>query len=435
MSFARRVAVTIGANGVLGVLGFISGTMAARLLGPTGRGELAAIQTWAGFLAVVATLGLPEAVVLFCSREPLRGGRYITSAILGGVIGCIPMLLLGNIALPFLLSAQVPKVVYAARWYLTIAIIYVALGAPYGALRSLPNLTRWNAIRLIPAILWVAVLCFAFFTGNARPEFLALLNLVAVAAIALPITLWVARRTIKGSYLPDPHSLIPMLRFGIPSVASGVPQTLNLRFDQMLIAGLLPARLLGLYVVAVAWSSVLSPLSQGIAAVLFPHIAAYGSRDDQSRAFVRIVRFASPLACVLAVAVALATPWILPRIFGLPYRESVPSAVILVVASAVLGINQLLEEGFRGLNKPICILWSELAGLIVTATTLIVLLRRIGIVGAALSSLLGYTSVCILLLTLARSETGYSIREMLLPSSSEIFEQWAKVSQQLGRQK
>ena len=102
MSFAKQVAITVGANGGLAVLNFASGTLAARLLGPTGRGELAAIQTWAGFLATVATLGLTEAVVLFCAREPNRAGRYISSAVVLGLIGCAPMLLLSYLLMPIL---------------------------------------------------------------------------------------------------------------------------------------------------------------------------------------------------------------------------------------------------------------------------------------------------------------------------------------------
>ena len=138
---------------------------------------------------------------------------------------------------------------------------------------------------------------------------------------------------------------------------------------------------------------------------------------------------------VLALAVAIGTPWALPRIFGISYQESVSSALILVAASAVLSTNQLLEEGFRGLNKPIFILWSELAGLLVTVVSLTLLLTRIGIIGAAISSLLGYTTVCVALLILAKSETGHSLTGLLLPSPAEISAHWIRVSQQLGWEK
>jgi antigen flippase len=406
--------------------------MAARLLGPAGRGELAAIQTWAGFLGVIGTLGLPEAVVLFCSRDPSRGGQYLSTAIAAGLVGCIPMLLVGYTAMPLLLSAQRPEIIHAARWYLSIAIVYVAMGAPWGALRAQADLTRWNAVRLTLPVLWVTILGCAFIYGRATPGILALVNLIAFGAIAFPITLWVARRTIRGSYRPDFRLVLPMLRFGIPSVASGVPQILNLRFDQMLIAALLPARALGLYVVAVAWSSLLLPITQGIGAVLFPHVASQSSTQEKARAFAGVLGLATPLACVLAMVVAVATPWALPLTFGLPYEGSISSALILVAASAILSINNLLEEGFRGLNKPLFILWSELGGLFVTLVSLGLLLGKIGIVGAAISSLLGYSSVCAILLIVARNETGYSILELLLPSSSDISAHWIRVSQQLG---
>lgn len=429
MSFAKQAAITGGTNGGIAILGLVTGTLAARMLGPTGRGELAAIQTWAVFLGALATLGLSEAVVLFCARGPERAGRYITSALVLGLIGCLPILLLGYLLMPLLLSAQTPQIVHAARWYLAIAIVYVITGAPYGGLRSLRDLTPWNAIRLLPGVIWISVLVFSWVMGKATPSFLALLNLVGLAAIGLPITLWAVRRQIKGSYQLDPKLWPPLLRFGLPSIGSSLPQTLNLRFDQMLMAALLPARLLGLYVVAVAWSGMISPMLHAIAVVLFPHMASHGSKEEQSRAFVRVVALASPLAFISSIGIALITPWALPLLFGHSFSDGVPSALVLILANAVLNIGQLLEEGFRGFGKPMAILWAESGGLIVTAVALISMLKPMGIMGAALSSLLGYTSVCILLLIQARSETGSSITAILWPSRSEVRASWARLRQ------
>ena len=47
----------------------LTGALAARLLGPDGRGQLAAIQMWPNFLAAIANLGLPEALVYFSARS------------------------------------------------------------------------------------------------------------------------------------------------------------------------------------------------------------------------------------------------------------------------------------------------------------------------------------------------------------------------------
>ena len=431
--FRKHVTITVAANGVIAVFGFTSGVLAARLLGPSRRGELAAIQTVSSLLATFATLGLPEAVVLYCARDPRNAGRYVSSALTLGLLLCVPLLVLCYMAMPYLLASQTAQIVTAARWYLLIAIVFIAVGGPHAALRGLSDFVSWNAIRLVPGTVWIAILCFAWITGVSSPSFLALLNLVALTAVASPIVFWVVRSRIKGSYLPDLGTWLPMIRFGMPSALSGVPQTLNLRLDQMLMAALLPARLLGLYAVAVAWSGMMSPLLQAVSSVIFPHIASHTSVDEQSRTLLRIVRLASPLALGLAVGLALVTKWSLPLVFGHSFQASIPSALVLIAAGAVLSVVQLLEEGLRGMGSPMSILWSELGGLIVTAISLLCLLKPMNIMGAAISSLLGYTAVCGLLLFHVSFLTGFSVRSIFVPTLSELHQGWARVRILFGR--
>lgn len=431
--FRKHVAVTLAANVAIAVMGFTSGVLAARLLGPSGRGELAAIQTVSGLLATLATLGLPEAVVLYCARDPKNAGRYVSSALILGLLVCVPLLVLCYLAMPYLLASQTAQIVRSARWYLLIAIAFVAVGGPHAALRGLSDFVSWNAIRLVPGMVWIAVLCFTWTIGVSSPSFLALLNLAAMTAVVTPIVLWVVHSRIHGPFSPDVATCLPMIRFGVPSSLSGVPQTLNLRLDQILMAALLPARLLGLYAVAVAWSGMMSPLLQAVSAVLFPHIASHDSANEQSLALLRIVRLATPVAIALAASLAIVTKWSLPLVFGHSFEASIPSALVLLAAAVALSIAQLLEEGLRGMGSPMGILWSELGGLIVTAVSLLCLLKPMNIMGAAISSLLGYTAVCGLLLLYVSLLTGCNVRSMFVPTLSELNQEWARVRILLGR--
>src|SRR6202030_2462068 len=81
-AFATNTVITAATNIALAVLGMVSGILAARLLGPHGRGELAAIQTWPSFIASLAMLGMPEAVVYYSARAPSTAGRYLGSAVM-----------------------------------------------------------------------------------------------------------------------------------------------------------------------------------------------------------------------------------------------------------------------------------------------------------------------------------------------------------------
>src|SRR5438132_5321302 len=66
----RALVLTLGTNFAVLALTVVSGTLNARLLGPRGRGELAAIQTIPAALAGIAVLGLPSAVGYFTARNP-----------------------------------------------------------------------------------------------------------------------------------------------------------------------------------------------------------------------------------------------------------------------------------------------------------------------------------------------------------------------------
>ena len=215
-----------------------------------------------------------------------------------------------------------------------------------------------------------------------------------------------------------------MLKFGLPCMVSTVPQNLNLRLDQMMMASFFAPRLLGLYVTAVAWSSLVSPLFQAVGVVIFPHVAAHETTSEQVSALTRILRLAVPMAMAVGVIIAVITPIGLPFLFGHRFDESRSCGVVLVFAAAILGINNMLEEGLRGLGAPKAAMWSEFGGLIVTAALLVLLLKPMGIMGAAIASLGGYGTVAILLLYWTRQLTEYSLLELLLPRGSEVMEMY-----------
>src|SRR5271169_3669813 len=78
--FGAKTLLTGTTNVIIGVLGIFSGAFVARLLGPKGRGELAAIQTWPTLFGYLVMLGTDQAVVYYSAREPDRAGRFVGTA-------------------------------------------------------------------------------------------------------------------------------------------------------------------------------------------------------------------------------------------------------------------------------------------------------------------------------------------------------------------
>jgi O-antigen/teichoic acid export membrane protein len=122
--------------------------------------------------------------------------------------------------------------------------------------------------------------------------------------------------------------------------------------------------------------------------------------------------------------VAAVTPWVLPFLFGAAFAAAIPAALIMVGASAIAAVNTVLEEGLRGLGRPMAVLWAELCGLAVTAVALLILLRPLGIVGAALASVCGYSTVLVTLVIASRTLTHYAPMALLRPGREEIEQIW-----------
>lgn len=68
-SVTQWISGTLLATVVVYATAALTGPLAARLLGPEGRGTLVAIQLWPSALATIAMLGLPDAIVLACLRD------------------------------------------------------------------------------------------------------------------------------------------------------------------------------------------------------------------------------------------------------------------------------------------------------------------------------------------------------------------------------
>ena len=418
--FSNHVILTTGTNLLLAALALVSGSMVARLLGPTGRGELAAIQTWAAFLALLASLGLPDAVVYFSSRRPERSAVFLVSAISAMLVAAIPFVAAGYLLLPGLLSAQSADTIATGRQYLVMFVLLMATqGMLLHPLRGRQDFLAWNLLRVLYAVLWIAALLALSIAALNHPGSVAGAYLVSLACGAL-VAVFILRRRVPGPYRPDPRMWRPMLKFGIPLAGSSLPQMLNLRLDQLLMAAFLPAALLGQYAVAVAWSGAMAPILQGLGSVLFPRVASQHSREDQIALLATGARVTMLIGTLAGIALLVVTAAGIRIVFGAPFAPAIPSALILVVAGIIAGLNGVLEEGARGLNAPSIVLWAELAGLFGTAVGLFALLRPLGIVGAALASVAGYiVTLIVLALGLCRL-SGLNARALLVPTSAEV---------------
>jgi O-antigen/teichoic acid export membrane protein len=395
---------SVATAGGLALFGFASSALAARLLQPEQRGTLAAIQVVPGFLALLGMIGQTEAITYFAARGDLPLGDIQGTGLRIAGLGCIGAMAIGAIVVPLILSGRPNSVVIAGVVYLLICPALAGLTVGPAWFRARGRTVVWNATRLIAPVAWTVVVVLAWLRHDRSPTRLAITFVVVLVSLSVPIVVLSVRAIHDGPVRYRSALRGPILRYGLPAMATAAPQLLNLRLDQTVMATFLPNKELGYYVTAVGWSTSISLLLNGFGFVLLPAVAKERDPETQRLVFRTLVRRGAIFSVALVVVVLVITPTVFPSrfVFSSSYRPAVPAAMVLVVAAGVLGFNQILSEAVRGLARPGLVLRCELGGLVVTVICLAAFLGPFGIVGAAWSSLIGYSSVTAQLLVVAR---------------------------------
>jgi O-antigen/teichoic acid export membrane protein len=369
----------------LGFLGFLTSTLAARLLGPAGRGELAAVWSIPNLLAVLGGLGMGEASLYFAAKQPEATRRIAMESLRIAVYGATATLLIGVAVLEYVIEDPVTRL--SAQLSLPVTFAVAVFAVCHQPLRALGYSRLWGSYRASIAGAWLFILAAASILGYHNIRGIALTYVAAQLAIAA----WSTRliRRYSANEAPTwPRFRRRLLAYGLPSSMISVPYVLNANLDQVLMIGLVARADLGIYTAGVSFSLVAGFPFQALAKVTMPRIAAAG--DAWRSIAIRLLGACLGLVVVtLLVAVPL-TGWVFTAVMGQRFASGVDAARLLILAATIRGTADVLQETVRGLGTPVRAVLVETTGLFVGILALLVLIDQHGLVGAAVASVLGY---------------------------------------------
>ena len=412
-ALSRHYLSTLAANSAILLLGVVSGVLAARLLGPEARGELAVIIVWpSAVVYILGSLGLHDAATYFAARQPERLNAVFT---LLQVLGLAQTVVFGALAyflLPVALAGHRPEVIALTRLFL------LFLPAGFNSLYLLKLLQgrllvrQYNLARVFVAAWYTALLVALYFLGRVSLPWIVGGQLVGYG-LAWLLHYHFVRAQLRPRWEWDPSLLRPLLRYGFKAQFSLASAQLNFRLDQLVMSLWLPPAALGFYVVAVTLTSPLRAAPQAIGMVTLP--AAARESPAAARAVIgRSLRAVGLLLVIGAAALFWLVPYLLPLFFGEAFAPAIAACRVLVVASVPLGFSLVLYDGLRALGKPQAPGYAELVGNGVTLALLAVLLPRYGFLGAAYASLGAYTASLAFLLWYVNRRLHLPVRDLLL---------------------
>jgi enterobacterial common antigen flippase len=413
------LAMTGATNAWITLAGLASGSLLARILGPEGRGELAAIQLWAGLVATFGLVGLPSAIIYLSGRKPAVAGVYCATAVALAIVPTTGLTAVAYLLLPQVLRQHGLAVVAEARLYLIYVLPAVVGGIALTALQAQLRLGAWNAMRATFSALWLFALACVAASATRDPWHVAVASLLLVAFTALVYWITLLRST-PGPYVVNLSHSRTLLQYALPSAISILPQQSVFKLDQLLMASLLAPRTLGLYAVAVTWSSALAPVAAAVSDVAFPYLARAEPGARRTSTVSVLLRLTVTLNVCVALALASITPFVLPLLFGRGFADAVPMTWILVGASALAATKAVMGDTLRGLGRPQVVMFGELAGFASSAVLLLTLLHDVGALGAAIFSLVGYAVTFAWLLVAVVRATGLPVRSLLVLQRADL---------------
>ena len=406
------------------LLNTATGVMLARLLGPTGRGQLAATLLWPGLLAAIGSLGLTEAVVYFTARMPGKERVVLGSAL---VVALCQSALLGGgwyLASASILERYGPETVRVAHYMVWSFPLTLVSMATIGVLLGKLDVGSYNRQRLGGTVLTTLGLLGLYGLGRGSLTAIVVVYL-AVGVVTLGYSLAaLARRSWLG-FRVDPALVGNLLSYGARSHVGTISGIANERADQALISVALPPVYLGLYSIAVTLPSSVAIIGGSLAAIALPAVTAAGADADMRRRLAQFVRTTLVLSALAAGALFTVTPMVIGIFFGPAFLPAAPVAQVLLLASILLSVNRVTSAGLRAFNRPFSAGAGDLLAAGVTVVSLGLLVPRIGLMGAAIASLLAYAANFGFNVWVCR-KLGISARELLVPNSSDL--QWLRAA-------
>jgi len=411
---------TATATAVILGCGVVTGLIAARSLGPAGRGELAAITTWASVLLFAGAFGLPEAVAYFTAADRGSRDRVWTTGQAGAVVLGVLVAIIGWWAIPLAFRADDAALAGAIRWYLILfAVPCLGFACAGSWLQGAGSLHAFNVSRSSLHVINAVLMIVLALAGSQSVMYFAGATLVGttagwfLSAVFSPLS-----RLLRAR--PSIAIAKRMLHYGVRVQVGNWSNAASLRLDQLLLSLFAVPATLGLYVVAVSYANILLTIPASAAMVMMPQIverhAAGGARECLQRWYRRML-WATVLG---AIAIGLLGAIIVPVAFGSAFQEAVPLLAVLVPATLMLGMNDILSTAFHGIGRPDISSKGELVGLAVTVAALSALLPRYGVLGAALASLLAYGSVHVYLTRQAIVIIGTDLKSLCVPTHDDL---------------
>jgi len=410
---APAIGITFLVQLVVFLIGIGNNVIISRLLGPESLGIFAIIIVIVELVFRIVNPGIDTSAIYFISNKRFEFKEYISTYLINAIIiivlGILILLLLNQIGSVTLFSETV-NLNFIADFFTVIVFYFITfLFYEFGVKipLGLERFNEYNKIQLIKPIILFALLLVSSFMFTINLD--SVLLIVSLSFIIPGLFYWRMALPVNFSWRKEPAE--KSFRFGIKIMLGNLLQYLNYRMDIILIGFFLSGTEVGWYYVSVIIAERLLFLTQATSTILFPSASSSNLQREKTPILSRLnftVVFAG------SVIIGVSAYWLVPLLFSEVYSNSVLPLVVILPGIIALSVSKILSADFISRGLPQYSLYVSILNFFLNIGLNIILIPRMGIAGAALSSTFSYSAALFLQVYFYHKLTDISLTELIL---------------------
>ncbi len=377
---ATRIAVV--------VFGLLTSVLIARSLGPEGRGLQAAAATITAIGVQFGNLGLHASNTYYVAKK-----RELLPVLIGNSLFVSLVLATAVSVIAGIVMTRWPSLSPVDGVYLWLALAGIPLGLACLLLQNLllgtHQVRAYNVIELGSRIVLVALLVALVLAGQV-----SVLGVVAASLGVSAISATWAFARLRPSMLGRIAVSLGMLRnhlgYGFKAYVAAFFAFTVIRADVLLCSYLLGDEPTGIYSIAASMAEMVYMLPVVAGTIAFPRLAATGNRAERWAKAKSVAKWIALATAVTAVIAGLLAKPVVGLLYGEAFIPAVEPFLWLLPGIVLLGINTIFMNYFAAEGMPSVAVWSPGVASGVNIGLNLVLLPRIGIVGASIASSVAY---------------------------------------------
>lgn len=415
--FTRELVSITAGRAVTKICQFLIGVIAARLIGPEGRGLIAALAVAPAVAVTFSQFGMREAVAFYIGKKTYEAQEVVPtllgmafSANVVAIGGCLAYYYAtGLIDQPWLL------VVLALAPIPFMLLTMYAAGVFLGKMM----IARFNRVNWMPmALNLLLVILLGWALG------LGVVGVMLAAAVAPLLSCIYAYHLLRDQVRLrigfNREIATKLTRLGMVYAATLVTMLLNSQLPILLLHNLSSLEQVGIYAVGQTIALMIWEVPGTMANLVFSRSVNASDKAAFSQKVTVLARMVLLAGIGIAVGCALLGPTVIPLVYGAKFMESATVLTVLLPGTVAFMLFRVLLVDLQGRGHPWASIPVVLPCMIANAGFAMVVIPEYGAVGAAALTSASYVVATVAYVLVYARMTRQSLRSILIYRASDF---------------